>query len=133
MSAPKTLKVYAAANAGLGLVHILFGLANPAFTGSSSEGAFFLILALLFFAIATGFVLGNRLIVLWASIPVILVGAIFAFLIVGGAWIWGHSHADRMYLFIVVSVLIAALEIVGILTIWRYSKRERAEAKPSDM
>jgi NADH:ubiquinone oxidoreductase subunit K len=132
LSTNHSFKVFAVANAGLGLLHIFSGFANPAFSGLSSEGSLFMVLALLFFAAATGFVLRNRLIVLLASIPVVLVSGMFTFLIVGGAWIWGPSRADQMYLFIVVSVIIAVLEIVGILSILRYSKRERAEANPAD-
>jgi NADH:ubiquinone oxidoreductase subunit K len=132
LSTNHSLMVFAAANAGLGLLHIFFSFANPAFSGLSSEGFLFMILALLFFAAATGFMFRNRLIVLLASIPVVLISGTFSFLIVGGAWIWGHSRADQMYLFIAVSVIIAVLEIVGILSILRYSKRERAEATPAD-
>jgi len=131
VSTQRTLKAFAAANAGLGLLHIFFGLAEPVYTRIGNEGYFFLCIALLFFVAATGFVLKNRWVALVAVIPIVLLSCMFAFLIAGGGWIWGPPRTYQMYLFITSSILVAVLEVVGILTIFRYSKKERAGANPA--
>ncbi len=120
------LRFFAITNAGLGLVHAFFGVASPVNEGLSHEGYFFLVIALLFFVVTTGFVLKNRWVVVLSSVPLVLIGCMFTFLMLGGAWIWGPPRSGQTYLLCLGSLLVATLEITGIFSIFRYSKKEQS-------
>jgi hypothetical protein len=127
-------KVFAAVNVALGILHIIFGFTEPVAKGSPhlAEGTFFLGISVLFFGAATGFMLGSRWAVVLTSAPLALLSLMFAFLIAGGGWIWGPSYTVQMYVFILASLLIAAIEIAGIISIIKSKRAPAAGTDPAN-
>jgi len=118
-------RVYAAGNFLLGILHFIIGFAEPVSRGTThmSESYYFLVIAGLFFGVATGFLLGSRWVVVLTSVPLLLLGVMFAFLITGGGWIWGPARIAQTYTFILASLLIVAFEVAGIISIIRLTRK----------
>jgi NADH:ubiquinone oxidoreductase subunit K len=129
VNARSSQRTFAAVNVVLGILHFIFGFVEPVARGTIhvNESYFFLVIAALFFGVATGFFLGSRWIVILTSVPLLLLGLMFAFLIAGGGWIWAPPRAGQMYLFIIASLVVVAFEIAGIMAIVRFTKKPGAE------
>jgi NADH:ubiquinone oxidoreductase subunit K len=125
VNARTSQRVYGAVNLLLGILHFIVGFAEPVSRGTThmSESYYFLVIAALFFGVATGFLLGSRWTVILTSVPLLLLGVMFAFLIAGGGWIWGPPRIAQTYAFILASLLIAAFEVAGIISIIRLTTK----------
>ena len=125
MNARTSQRVFAAVNLLLGILHFIVGFAEPVSRGTThmSESYYFLVIAALFVGVAMGFLLGSRWAVILTSVPLLLLGVMFAFLIAGGGWIWGPARIAQTYTFILASLLIAAFEVAGIISIIRFTKK----------
>jgi len=90
----------------------------------AEESGFLLVLAVLFLIAAMGLIFNNRWITVLAAIPLAILVAFFAFLILVGGWVWGPQNVATIYGLIVGGLSVVGLEVVSVLTAIQLSKEQ---------
>ncbi|HMK28070.1 MAG TPA: hypothetical protein VK473_00195 [Terriglobales bacterium] len=82
---------------------------------TAEEAGFLFVLAVLFLVTAVGLIFNNRWIAVLAAIPLAVLSAFFAFLILVGGWVWAPQNVATMYGLILGGLSVVGLEVVSVL------------------
>lgn len=121
-------RLLAGINFGLGVIHLLFGFAEPVAEGRGipNEGYFFLVISALYFSVGIGLLRWNKWLITFTALPLAVLAVAFTFLIAGGGWIWGPPREAQTYVFVIFSVIVAVFESLCIAIAFKHTKKETA-------